>query len=37
MVGHKPGLVEMTFCVDDETRTHVALHGTEVEHVGAAG
>jgi hypothetical protein len=33
---HKPGLVEMIFCVDDETKAHAALHGTEGENVGVA-
>jgi hypothetical protein len=37
MVGHKPGLVEMIFCVDDEARAHAALHQTEVDEVGVAG
>jgi hypothetical protein len=36
MVGHKPGLVEMIFCVDDEAKAHAALHGEEVPNVGVA-
>ena len=36
IVGHKPGLVEMIFCVDDEARAHAALHQTEADGVGVA-
>jgi hypothetical protein len=34
MVGRKPGVVEMIFCVDDEAKAHAALHQTEVDEVG---
>jgi len=34
MVGRKPGIVEMVFCVDDEAKAHAALRGEEVENVG---
>lgn len=36
MVGHKQGVVEMIFCVDDESKAHAALRGEEVENVGVA-
>ncbi len=36
MVGHRPGVVEMVFCVDDEMKAHAALHQTVVEQVGVA-
>jgi hypothetical protein len=36
-VGRKPGIVEMTFCVDDEARAREALGLTPVELVGATG
>ena len=36
MVGRKPGVVEMVFCVDDEAKAHAALQGEEVENVGVA-
>ena len=34
MVGRKPGVVEMIFCVDDEAKAHAALHQTEADEVG---
>jgi hypothetical protein len=36
MVGHKPGKVDMIFCVDDEARAHAALCDEEIENVGVA-
>ncbi len=36
MVGRRPGIVEMIFCVDDEAKAHAALHQTPVEEVGVA-
>ena len=36
MVGRRPGVVEMIFCVDDEAKAHAALHQTPVEEVGVA-
>jgi hypothetical protein len=35
-VGRKPGIVEMTFCVDDEAKARAALGLTPLELVGAA-
>lgn len=34
MVGHKPGKVDMIFCVDDEAKAHAALRDAEIENVG---
>jgi hypothetical protein len=34
MVGRRPGLVEMIFCVDDEAKAQAALHQTGAEVVG---
>ena len=36
VVGHRRGVVEMVFCVDDEVKAHAALHQTVVERVGVA-
>lgn len=36
MVGHKPGKVDMIFCVDDEAKAHAALHDEEIENVGVS-
>ena len=33
MVGRRPGVVEMIFCVDDEARGHAALQQTVAESV----
>ncbi len=34
IVGRRPGVVEMVFCVDDEARAHAALGQTAREAVG---
>jgi hypothetical protein len=36
MVGRRPGVVEMIFCVDDEAKAHAALHQSLVDEVGVA-
>jgi hypothetical protein len=36
MVGHKPGKVDMIFCVDDEAKAHAALRDEEIENVGVS-
>jgi hypothetical protein len=36
MVGRRPGIVEMIFCVDDEAKARAILHQTLVEEVGVA-
>ena len=37
MVGRRPGVVEMIFCVDDETRARATLRQTLADEVGVAG
>ena len=34
MVGRKPGVVEIGFCVDDEARARAAHHQTEADEAG---
>jgi hypothetical protein len=36
MVGRRPGVVEMIFCVDDEGRAREALHQSITDEVGVA-